>query len=221
VPTNQTASTRLHERIRENFSLLREHVSEECHTELIGHTTLRTLWQSLAATGRSVAQTQADKHRAFYQIKWEMKDTIETFTAKFRKSFAELDGTAYAIPSTAAVDQLISHLPDVYRAPAFIAKHQNLPFSETINVMLSNISQVVTSGDNSSGQALYTERGRDPRRKGSSQYLRQPRSRGSRSSRGSRGSRRSPYSRDANVDRDIVCSWCNKTGHRQRDCWTL
>jgi hypothetical protein len=102
-----------------------------------------------------------------------------------------------------------------------MAKHQNLPFSETINVMLSNISQVITSGDNSSGQALYIERGREPRRKGSSQYLLQPRSRGSRSSRGSRGSRRSPYSRDANVDRDIVCSWCNKTDHRQRDCWTL
>ena len=76
-----TLNQKIYDRVTENYSKLRLHVSEECRGLLAGHTTLRSLWAALkAGTDRGTTIPLLDKVMKFHNNKWESKDTISSYT---------------------------------------------------------------------------------------------------------------------------------------------
>jgi gag-polypeptide of LTR copia-type len=210
-----TLNQKIYDRVTENYSKIRLHVSEECRGLLAGHTTLRSLWAALkAGTDRGTTIPLLDKVRKFHNNKWESKDTISSYTSRLRDLYLSLENTPQVINRDLAVHILIDGLPDCYQSIGHAAQQQNLPFIETTAYLLANIKDSTTAGDNSTGQALYTRGRQSSRKSDARQTDRGSKSRSSRGrGRGGRGFRRSPYPK-----RDSFCGWCRKHGHLEREC---
>ncbi|EED11548.1 hypothetical protein TSTA_008440 [Talaromyces stipitatus ATCC 10500] len=158
--------------LTENITKIRQHVSPECRKLLVGHTNPRDLWSSLkAGCDRGTTLPLIDQYELFHSNKWEPKDTISTYTSRFRNIFLSLENTSSKIHRDIAVHLLVDRLPDCYKTEGQTAKQLNLPFIETVTYLLANIKDSSSEGDNTSGQALVT-RGRRPNRRTSSRNLR-------------------------------------------------
>jgi hypothetical protein len=120
---------------------------------LSGHTTLRNVWIALR-TGcyRGTVIPLIAKVEAFYNNKWEAKDTISSYTSRLRDLYLSLENTTQQINRDFAVHILIDRLPDCYKSEGQAAKQQNLPFIATAAYLLANIKDNSTAGDNTSGQ---------------------------------------------------------------------
>ncbi|EED17244.1 hypothetical protein TSTA_022980 [Talaromyces stipitatus ATCC 10500] len=175
--------------LTENLTKIRQHVSPECRKLLVGHTNPRDLWSSLkAGCDRGTTLPLIAQYELFHNNKWEPKDTISTYTT---------------------VHILVDRLPDCYKTKGQTAKQLNLPFIETVTYLLANIKDSSSEGDNTSGQALVT-RGRRPNRRTSSRNLRN----GGNNSNSNRRERSNRNSRN----KRLICNWCKREGHYERDC---
>ncbi|KAJ5085010.1 hypothetical protein N7532_001142 [Penicillium argentinense] len=126
--------------LTENLAKLRQHVAPECRKLLVGHTNPRDLWSSLkAGCDRGTTLPLLAQYESFQSIKWEPKDTISTYTSRFRNVFLSLENTPYKIHRDIAVHILVNRLPDCYKTEGQAAKQLNLPFIETVTYLLANI----------------------------------------------------------------------------------
>ncbi|EED20850.1 hypothetical protein TSTA_080830 [Talaromyces stipitatus ATCC 10500] len=196
--------------LTENLTKIRQHVSPECRKLLVGHTNPRDLWSSLkAGCDRGTTLPLIAQYKSFHNNKWELKDTISTYTSRFRNIFLSLENTSYKIHRDIAVHILVDRLPDCYKTKGQMAKQLNLPFIEIVTYLLANIKDSSSEGDNMSGQALVT-RGRCPNRRTSSRNLRN----GGNNSNSNRRERSNRNSRN----KRLICNWCKREGHYERDC---
>jgi len=201
---NSTANREIIKQGKENFTKLRQHVSKECRKLLSGQTTLRNVWIALrAGCDRGTVLPLIAKVEAFYNHKWEAKDTISSYTSRLRDLYLSLENTDQQINRDLAVHFLIDRLPDCYKSEGQAAKQQNLPFVATTAYLLANIKDNSTNGDNTTGQALVV-RERQPRQNVAKRF-------GRKSNRGGRQST-GRISRSG----DITCNWCKHRGRTKQ-----
>jgi transposase InsO family protein len=221
---NSVANREIIKKANENFTKLRQHVSKECRKLLSGHTTLRGVWIALrTGCDRGTVLPLIAKVEAFYSNKWELKDTISSYTSRLRDLYLSLETTNQQINRDLAVHFLIDRLPDCYKSEGQAAKQQNLPFVATTAYLLANIKDDSTTTDNTPSQA-FVVRDRQPHQNAGNQSRNRDRF-GRNSNRGGRGGHKFNRGGRQSTDRisrpsDITCNWCKRKGHKERECRT-